>query len=84
MTEFKPVSGGISMNRTQAERTDWSEMGASAGDELAALRERIRGLQDEVADADKRLRTILSERPFVSLAAAVVAGFVLGRIIGRA
>jgi len=71
------------MNKTQ-ERTDSSELGASAGDELAALRERIRGLQDEVADADKRLRTILRERPFVSLATAVVAGFLLGRIIGRA
>jgi ElaB/YqjD/DUF883 family membrane-anchored ribosome-binding protein len=56
---------------------------ADEADELAALRERIKGLQDEVAEADKRLRTLLHERPFASLAAAVVAGFVLGRIIGR-
>jgi ElaB/YqjD/DUF883 family membrane-anchored ribosome-binding protein len=65
-------------------RTDSSESGPSAeADDLAALRERIRGLQDEVSVADKRLRTLLRERPFAAIATAVVAGFVLGRVIGR-
>ena len=52
-------------------------------DDLAALRERIKGLQDEVSDVDKRIRTLLRERPLTALATAAVAGFVLGRVIGR-
>jgi len=71
-------------NSKARDRSDWTEKASGdADDELAVLRDRIRGLQDDVADADKRLRTLLRERPFVSLATAVVAGFVMGRIIGR-
>ena len=70
--------------KAHSDRSDWTQPGSpDEADELAALRDRIKGLQDEVAQADKRLRTMLRERPFVSLATAVVAGFVLGRIIGR-
>jgi len=73
-----------SKTTTHTARTDSSDSGSpDDADELAALRERIRGLQDEVSVADKRLRTLLHERPFAAIATAVVAGFFLGRVIGR-
>jgi ElaB/YqjD/DUF883 family membrane-anchored ribosome-binding protein len=52
-------------------------------DDLAALRERIVGLQDEMAETDKQLRALVRDRPLAALVAAALAGFVLGRIIGR-
>jgi ElaB/YqjD/DUF883 family membrane-anchored ribosome-binding protein len=52
--------------------------------EIEELRQRIQSLQDDFAQADKRLRAVVRERPFLALGAAIAAGFLLGRIIGRA
>ena len=51
--------------------------------ELEELRRRISALQDDVAEADKRIRAALRERPFIALGGAILVGFVLGRAIGR-
>jgi ElaB/YqjD/DUF883 family membrane-anchored ribosome-binding protein len=51
--------------------------------EIEALRLRIQALQTDVAQADRRLRAALRQRPFVVLGVAVAAGFILGRAIGR-
>jgi ElaB/YqjD/DUF883 family membrane-anchored ribosome-binding protein len=51
--------------------------------ELDELRQRISALHDDVSEADKRIRAVLRERPFIALGGAVLVGFVLGRIIGR-
>jgi ElaB/YqjD/DUF883 family membrane-anchored ribosome-binding protein len=51
--------------------------------EIEDLRRRIEALQDDVARADKRLRAAVRDRPFVAIGAAVLTGFVLGRVISR-
>ncbi|MGH7858858.1 MAG: glycine zipper domain-containing protein [Candidatus Binatia bacterium] len=35
------------------------------------------------AEIDEQLRSFVHERPFVAVAAAVAAGFILGRILSR-
>jgi ElaB/YqjD/DUF883 family membrane-anchored ribosome-binding protein len=59
------------------------EESSAHDDELEELRQRISALQDDVSQADKRIRAALRERPFIALGGAVLIGFVLGRIIGR-
>ena len=51
--------------------------------EIEELRRRIEALQDDIARADKRLRAAVRDRPFVAIGAAVLTGFVLGRVISR-
>ena len=51
--------------------------------EIEDLRRRIEALQDDIARADKRLRAVVRDRPFVAIGAAVLTGFVLGRVISR-
>ena len=51
--------------------------------EIEDLRRRIEALQDDIARADKRLRAAVRDRPFVAIGAAVLTGFVLGRVISR-
>ena len=57
---------------------------ARDADEIEELRHRIQALQSDVEHADRRLRVMLRERPFVTLGVAIAAGFILGRAIGRA
>jgi ElaB/YqjD/DUF883 family membrane-anchored ribosome-binding protein len=60
--------------------------GASGRDdesEIEQLRHRIQALQTDVAQADRRLRNTIRERPFLALGVALAAGFILGRVIGR-
>jgi ElaB/YqjD/DUF883 family membrane-anchored ribosome-binding protein len=52
--------------------------------EIEDLRRRIQTLQEDFAQADRRLRAAVRERPFVALGAAIAAGFILGRVISRA
>lgn len=51
--------------------------------DLDALQARIDALRDDFADADKRLRAFVRQRPFVAVGVAVAAGFVIGRILRR-
>jgi len=51
--------------------------------DLDDLRRRIQGLQDDVARADKRLRSLVREQPFYAVGLAIAAGFLLGRAFGR-
>lgn len=51
--------------------------------EIEALRRRIETLQDDIARADKRFRAAVRDRPFIALGAAILTGFVLGRVISR-
>ena len=64
-----------SQSRTIAHGDEWNE--------IQELRQRIQGLQTEFEQADRRLREVARERPFVAIAGAVIAGFLLGRIISR-
>ncbi|MDX2165780.1 MAG: hypothetical protein SF182_01905 [Deltaproteobacteria bacterium] len=62
------------------------EPAAHAGEtraDLDALQERLDALRDDLADADKRLRAFVRERPFVAVGAAVAAGFLFGRLLRR-
>lgn len=47
------------------------------------LRRRIQTLQEDVARADRRLRAAVRGRPMVAIGAAVLTGFLLGRVISR-
>jgi hypothetical protein len=51
--------------------------------EIEELRRRIQALQSDFANADRRLRMAVRQRPLVAIGAAVAAGFLLGRIIRR-
>jgi ElaB/YqjD/DUF883 family membrane-anchored ribosome-binding protein len=51
--------------------------------DLDALQARLDTLRDDFADADKRLRAFVRERPFVAVGVAVAAGFFIGRILRR-
>jgi ElaB/YqjD/DUF883 family membrane-anchored ribosome-binding protein len=51
--------------------------------DLDALQARLDTLRDDFADADKRLRAFVRERPFVAVGVAVAAGFFIGRIMRR-
>lgn len=51
--------------------------------EIEELRQRIQALQSDFAHADRRLRAVVRQRPFVAIGTAVAAGFLLGRVIGR-
>jgi len=51
--------------------------------ELEELRHRIDALRVDLVQVDKRLRAAMRERPFLALGAALAAGFLLGRAIGR-
>jgi hypothetical protein len=51
--------------------------------EIEELRRRIQSLQSDFANADRRLRVAVRQRPFVALGVAVAAGFLLGRVIRR-
>jgi ElaB/YqjD/DUF883 family membrane-anchored ribosome-binding protein len=51
--------------------------------DIEDLRRRVEALQDDIARADKRLRATVRGRPFVAIGAAVLTGFLLGRIISR-
>jgi ElaB/YqjD/DUF883 family membrane-anchored ribosome-binding protein len=64
-------------NRSEATAFDDSS-------EIEELRRRIQALQSDFANADRRLRVIVRQRPLVAIGAAVAAGFLLGRVIGRA
>ena len=51
-----------------------------AADEIDELLRRLEELQ---ADADKRLRALARERPFLMLGAALALGFLVGRAMRR-
>jgi len=51
--------------------------------EIEELRRRVAALGPQ-HDIEGRLRTVLREQPILALAGALVAGFVLGRLISRA
>ena len=57
--------------------------GGTESMDIDDLRRRIQALQDEVARADRRLRVLVRERPFVAVGLAIAAGFLLGRAFGR-
>lgn len=48
--------------------------------EIEELRQRIQALQ---VNADRHLRAVVRERPFLALGAALAAGFLLGRALRR-
>ena len=48
------------------------------------LRQRIEALQDDISQADRRLRAAVRGRPFLAIGAAVLTGFLLGRVMTRA
>lgn len=51
--------------------------------EIEELRRRIEALRVDLAQADRRLRVMVRQRPGLAVAAALLSGFVLGRIIRR-
>ena len=51
--------------------------------EIEELRRRIQALGSDLQRVNGRLHTLLRQRPFVALGAALAAGYVLGRV-GRA
>jgi ElaB/YqjD/DUF883 family membrane-anchored ribosome-binding protein len=55
--------------------------GESTGEE--AQLPRAQQLQDLAGQFDSWLRTFVQERPFVTVAAAVATGFVLGRLLRK-
>lgn len=67
----------------RAESEEHDEATARSGPALDAVEEGIEALRAEVADADRRLRAFVRERPFVAIGLAVAAGFVVGRVLRR-
>ena len=55
--------------------------GESTGEEARLLQ--TQQLQDLAGQVDTWLRTVVRERPFATVAAAVAAGFVLGRLLRK-
>jgi len=51
--------------------------------EIEELRRRIETLRVDLAQADRRVRILLRQRPGLAIATALLGGFVLGRIIRR-
>ncbi len=47
------------------------------------LNERVKDAGANLRDIDEQARAFIKESPFVALAAAVVGGFLLGRIMSR-
>jgi hypothetical protein len=43
----------------------------------------VETVRDEWARADRQIRAVVRQRPFVALTTAIAAGFVFGRIFGR-
>jgi hypothetical protein len=44
----------------------------------------VGGIRSELKDADRRARALVEEYPLVTLAAAVLSGYLLARLISRA
>lgn len=76
----------MNLNMDKENSAESGVHGVSASDdsaEIEELRKRIQALQSDFANADRRLRVAVRQRPLVAIGAAIAAGFVLGRIIGR-
>lgn len=57
-----------------------------SGDSIADLAERTgRELRNrfDVADADRRVRQLVHEHPFVTVGAAITVGYLAGRVLSR-
>lgn len=80
-TENHPPNSGERRSRgSQRQRlAEYSAEGAS----IEHLRQRIHELQDEVGDADRRLRAFVRERPLAAVMIALAGGFMLGRVLRR-
>jgi ElaB/YqjD/DUF883 family membrane-anchored ribosome-binding protein len=70
-------------NSSAHENDEPKRRAGEASPDLDAVQARIDALRDDVADADKRLRAFVRERPFVAVGVAVAAGFVIGRLLRR-
>lgn len=55
----------------------------SMGEGWSTHRPSVEELRSSVARADERTRALVSSRPFLSVALAVTAGYVLGRTFSR-
>ncbi|MEO8603695.1 MAG: hypothetical protein ABI629_14070 [bacterium] len=53
------------------------------GIDLDALQARADALRAELADADRRLRALVRDRPLLAVGVAVAAGFIIGRLLRR-
>ena len=63
---------------------DWDRGAQKAAEQLQATIEETKRQAEELAEqADDWLRTMVRERPFAMVAAAVGAGFVIGRLFSR-
>lgn len=51
--------------------------------QVQAVSERVREMPDRLAALDRQVQSVASERPLLALAAALAAGFVLGRLLSR-
>lgn len=47
------------------------------------IQERLADLRERAAEIDSQVRRVVREHPFLSLAGAVAAGYVVGRLIRR-
>ena len=68
---------------TQMNDEESETAAADAGVDLDALQARVEALRAELADADRRLRALVRQRPFVAVGVAVAAGFLIGRLLRR-
>ncbi len=62
---------------------DAASRDGDASPDLDALQARLDALRDDFADADKRLRAFVRDKPLIAVGAAVAAGFLIGRILRR-
>ncbi len=64
--------------------SNWADdAGTRLGGLADELNQRVKGAGASLRDIDEQTRAFVKESPFVALAAAVVGGFLLGRLMSR-
>lgn len=51
--------------------------------ERPAVKERVEQVRGQLEELDGQMRRMVQDRPMVAVGAAVVAGYVLGRLLAR-
>lgn len=51
--------------------------------ERPAVKERVEQVRGQLEELDSQMRRVVQDRPMVAVGAAVLAGYVLGRLLAR-